>query len=85
MSFHVFSSNWNYSHFLHIKEHLKPGQLLQVLDFGQNYVNVYQDQPQGVHWDHSQTVIHPIVNYYLGTDGTLVMEEHIMISDDLKT
>ena len=84
MSFHVFSCNWNYSQFLHIKEHLKPGQLLQVLDFGQNYMNVCQDQPQGVHWDHSQIVIHPIVNYYLGTDGSLVTEEHIMISDDLK-
>ena len=84
MSYHVFSHNWNYSQFLHIKEHLKPGQLLQVLDFGQNYMNVYQDQPLGVHWDHSQMVIHPIVNYYLANDGSLVTEEHIMISDDLK-
>ena len=71
MSYHLFSCNWNYSQFLNIKENLKEGQLLQVLDFGQNYINVYQDEPQGSHWDHTQTVIHPIVNYYI-KDGKLV-------------
>ena len=84
MSFHLFSCNWNYSQFLNIKDNLKEGQLLQVLDFGQNYMNVYQDEPQGSHWDHTQTVIHPIVNFYLGKDGKLVTEEHIMITHDLK-
>ena len=69
---------------MHIRDNLKPGQLLQVLDFGQNYLNIYQDEPQGAHWDHTQTVIHPIVNYYIGPDGKLVTDEHIMISDDLK-
>ena len=82
MSYHLFSCNWNYSQFLNIKENLKEGQLLQVLDFGQNYMNVYQDEPQGFHWDHIETVIHPIVNYYI-KDGKLVTEEHIMITDDL--
>ena len=84
MSYHLFSCHWNYNQFIHCKENLKPGQLLQVLDFGQNYMNVYQDEPQGVHWDHSQTVLHPIVNYYLDKEGKLVTEEHLMISDDLK-
>ena len=83
MSYHLFSSHWNYSQFVHCRDNLKPGQLLQVLDFGQNYMNIYQDQPQGVHWDHNQTVLHPIVNYYLDDNGKLVMEEHLMISDDL--
>ena len=36
MSYHLFSCNWNYDQFLNIKENLKDGQLLQVLDFGQN-------------------------------------------------
>ena len=47
-------------------------------------MNIYQDKPQGVHWDHSQTVIHPIVSYYLDKNGKLVIEEHIMMIDDLK-
>ena len=84
MSYHLFSCHWNYNQFIYCKENLKPGQLLQVLDFGQNYMNIYQDEPQGVHWDHSQTVLHPIVNYYLDKEGKLITEEHLMISDDLK-
>ena len=73
MSFHLFSCNWNYAMFLHCKDNLYPGELLQVLDFGQNYMNIYQDEPQGVHWDPQ-------------SDGNrkLVMEEHIMMTDDLK-
>ena len=47
-------------------------------------MNVYQDEPHGVHWDHSQMVIHPIVNYYLDNSGNLVTEEHIMLTDDLR-
>ena len=62
---------------------MKEGQLLQVFDFGQNYMNVYQNEPQGSHLDQTQTVIHLIVNYYIGKDGKLVTEEHIMITDDL--
>ena len=58
--------------------------LLSVLDFAQNYLNVYPDEPQAAHWDHTQTVIHPIVNFRIcPKDGALIMEEHIIISDDL--
>ena len=84
MSFHLFSCNWNYAMFLHCKDNLHPGELLQVLDFSQNYMNIYQDEPQGVHWDHIQMVIHPMLNYYLDKNGKLVTEEHIMMTDDLK-
>ena len=56
-----------------------------MLDFEQKYINIYQDEPQSVHWDHSQTVLYPIVNYYLDKEGKLVIrEEHLMILDDLK-
>ena len=33
--------------------------------------------------DHTQIVIHPIVNHYI-KDGKFVTEEHIMITDDLQ-
>ena len=42
---HIFSCNWNYAQFQHMRENLKPGFLLQVYDFGQNFMNVYQDEP----------------------------------------
>ena len=76
MFYHLFSCNWNYSQFLNIEKNLKEGQLLQALDFGQNYMNVYQDELQGSHWDHTQTVMHPIVKYYLSKDGKLVTGAH---------
>ena len=51
--------------------------LLQVLDFAQSYMNKYQDEPKECHWDHSQTVLCPIIN------GKLIVEEHVIISNDL--
>ena len=55
LAYHIFSCNWNYAQFQHVRDNLKPGFLLQVYDFGQNFMNVYQDEPQAVHWDHTQT------------------------------
>ena len=46
-------------------------------------MNIYQDEPQSVHWDHSMKVIHPIVKYFKMEDGKRITEEHIMLSDDL--
>ena len=83
MSQHIFSANWNYAMFQYVRDNLKPGYLLQVLDFGQNYLNIFQDEPQSKHWDHTQTTIHPIVNFYIKEGESVpTLEEHIMISDD---
>ena len=83
LAYHIFSCNWNYAQFQNIRNNLKPGFLLQVYDFGQNFMNVYQDEPQAVHWDHNQTTIHPIISYYIKPGDTEVTtEEHVMISDD---
>ena len=84
LAYHIFSCNWNYAQFQHIRDNLKPGYLLQVYDFRQNFMNVYQDEPQAVHWDHNQTTIHPIISYFIKPgESTITTEEHIMISDDL--
>ena len=84
MALHLFNWKWHDTQFDYLKEKLEPGMLAQVLDFAQNYMNIYVDEPQGCHWDHTQTVIHPIVNYRIcPKDGQLIVEEHIIISDDL--
>ena len=58
--------------------------LLQVLDFMQNYMNKYQDEPKECHWNHSQTVLHPAINHRCcPIDGKLIVEEHVIISDNL--
>ncbi len=79
---HSFNCNWHYAQFADAKEHLEQGELQQVLDFGQNYLCVAQDAPQGLHWDHDQVVLHPIVNHYRDKLGDLITEEHLMISSD---
>ena len=84
MALHVFNWKWHDKQFEYIRNHLKVGMLVSVLDFAQNYMNLNVDEPQGAHWDHTQTVIHPIINYRLcPKDGALITEEHIIISDDL--
>ena len=84
LAFHIFCCNWNYAQFQHVRDNLKPGFVLQVYDFGQNFMNIFQDEPQAVHWDHNQTTIHPIISYYIKPgESTITTEEHIMISSDL--
>ena len=84
MSLHLFNWKWHDAQFDYIKSTLKLGLLLQVLDFAQNYMNKYQDEPKECHWDHSQMVLHPIINHRrCPYDGELIVEEHIIITDDL--
>ena len=84
MALHLFNWKWHDTQFDYIKGNLLPGMLLQVLDFAQNYMNKYQDEPKECHWDHAQTVLHPIINHRrCPHDGKLIVEEHIIVSDDL--
>ena len=84
MALHLFNWKWHDTQFNYIKSTLKPGMLLQVLDFAQNYMNKYQDEPKECHWDHAQTVLHPIINHRIcPDDGKMIVEEHIIVSDDL--
>ena len=57
--------------------------LLSVLDFGQNYMNVFEDELHSIHWDHTQRTIHPIVNFFIKPGESVVtVEEHIIITSD---
>ena len=85
MSLHMFNWKWHDQQFQYIKDNLQESHLLQVLDFAQNFMNELGEEPQSLHWAHTQTVIYPIVNYYkCPIDGETITHEHIMISDDLK-
>ena len=84
LSLHLFNWRWHDQQFDYIKETLQLGMLLQVLDFAQNYMNKYQDELKECHWDHSQTVLHPIINHrHCPVDGKLIVEEHVIISNNL--
>ena len=84
----LFDMQWNSSQFNYIKdlETLEYGHLVQVMDFGENYLNQFQDEPQSLFWYHTQTVIHPIINYYRCPQcpKEIVTNEHTIISDNRK-
>ena len=59
----MFNWKWHDQQFQYIKDDLQESHLLQVLGFAQNFMNELGEEPQSLHWAHTQTVIHPIVNY----------------------
>ena len=85
MSLHQFNAVWSSRQYRCMKENLVDGVVLKVLDFGQNYLNVYQDEIQSAHWDHNQTTIHPIVCTYICRQENCkhrVVHEQIFLSPD---
>ena len=85
---HLFNAKWQHHQFRLFRSQLPSGTVLQVLDFGQNYLNKFQDEIQSTHWTHNQTTIHPIVSYYKcpnsNTCQQTVTHEQVYISPDLK-
>ena len=66
---------------------LCPGVLLSTMDFGQNYLNLYQDKPQGQHWMHLQMTMFNIVNQYVCPQPNchqIVKHEQLFFTGDIK-
>jgi hypothetical protein len=53
-----------------LKQELKPGEAIIILDFAENYSFVVQDAAQGFHWNNNQATLHPFVVYYKKDDQT---------------
>ena len=66
--------------FKQLKENLQFREGVIVLDFLDNY----SFSVQGFHWNNSQTIIHPLVIYYVDGSGKLAHKSYACISD-LKT
>ena len=47
-----------------LKENLKEGEFLILLDFSENYSFIVQDQTQSFYWNNLQATVHPFVIYY---------------------
>ena len=88
LALHSFNMQWNYGQFKYIKdpETLEYGHLVQVMDFRKYYLNQFQDEPQSLFWYHTQTAIHPIINYCRCPQcpNKIVTDEYIIISDNRK-
>ncbi|KAK6192316.1 hypothetical protein SNE40_003804 [Patella caerulea] len=87
LSLHLHNAKWEHSQFTNLTSKALPkGWVVMVLDFGQNYTCINQDEAQSAHWFHNQVTVHPIVTYY-NCQNThcheIVKEELVMLSDDL--
>ncbi len=84
---HLFIAKQQQEQFQESLQNISEHELVEVMDFGQNYLCIYQDEAQGAHWHHSPVTIHPVVTYvkYPGPDRKETFREDIIcISDDLK-
>jgi hypothetical protein len=82
---HHFLSRWQGEQFRNFKQVLRRGTLLQVCDFGQNYLHLYQDEVSDAHWNHPQSTFFPCNNYVVCPNPEcskqLAVEQMIMSSD----
>lgn len=68
------------------KASLKPGEILVIMDFSENYSFIVQDAAQQQHWDNSQATVHPMVVYYKAEGGgdSISCISYCVISDGMK-
>ncbi len=83
LSCHHYIAKHQSNHLKQTKALLKPGELVILMDFAENYLFIVQDAVQGFHWDNSQATLHPFVVYYRGTDNIQNMS-FCAISDYLR-
>lgn len=87
MCYHLFCKDWHRHQFATLKRNLKPGTVLQVLDFSQNFSNITQHEAQYAYWDRTTTSLHGTAMFYkcpvTGCDET-VTHEVIHVSGDHK-
>ena len=79
---HSFIATQQTSFFNECRSSLKPGELLVVADFSENYSFILQDAAQGFHWNNVQATIHPFVIYYKHSGENRHLS-YVVISDCL--
>ncbi|KAL5506173.1 hypothetical protein EMCRGX_G007760 [Ephydatia muelleri] len=63
------------------KEGLKPGQVLVIADFSENFSFDVQDKVQSFHWNNLQATVHPFVCYFKDDRGQLANMCYVIISE----
>lgn len=70
-------------YFNNIKDNLKPGEMLVVLDFSENYTFLIQDEVQSYHWTNEQATVHPF-GFYYNIENEIQFSNCIIISEIMK-
>lgn len=80
---HHFISKHQNNYLRILKESLKVGEIIVLLDFAENFTFIVQDAVQGYYWENTQVTLHPFVVYWRKEDGSLGVLNLCMISDYL--
>jgi len=80
---HNFLAKEQSRYFKKAKDELKPGEVLVVSDFAENYSCIIQDSAQSYYWSGEQVTIHPFVAYFK-ENGKTVSACFAVISDHMK-
>ena len=65
MAIHSFNASWQYCQYKEAKRNIRPGDVIFVHDFTQNYLCKHQNECQGLHWRHEQVTVMPTVVHYV--------------------
>ena len=87
MAIHSFNASWQYCQYKEAKRNIRPGDVIFLYDFTQNYLCKHQNECQWLHWRHEQVTVMPtVVHYVCSRDGckNLVTHEIVHVSEDLK-
>ena len=75
---HMHTAYWQYKQ---CKETLKPGQLLQVIDFAKNRSTFYDDEIKGAFYSPISITMHPVVSFYWN-NNKIVRHSIVVFSND---
>ena len=81
---HLFVAHWQYHQHRQLKENLKTGEVMLVMDFAENRSSKYQDEIKSAHYSKRQITLHPVVAFYHDQQsGELVRHALDFLSDDV--
>ena len=64
------------------KESLKTNEVIVLGDLAENYQFVVQDEIQSYHWSKEYCTLHPLIVYFIDSDGNIQHNSLCFISDD---
>ena len=80
---HFFTADWQYYQYRLLKQNLKSGEVMLVMDFAENRNSQYQDEIKSAHFNKQQITLHPVIAFYRSQSGQLVRHALDFITDDV--
>ena len=80
---HFFTADWQHYQYRLLKQNLKSGEVMLVMDFAENRKSQYQDEIKSARFNKQQITLHPVIAFYRSQSGQLVRHALGFITDDV--